>query len=80
MVDDGAGGPPATGTWAGVNTGASRAGLALAAVRVEDTLWPTPVVRVAQQTWRTGAPALTVRGCAGGSRTTGAGLAGIVLS
>ena len=80
VVDDGAGCPPAAGAGAGVNTRPTRAGLGLAAVRVEDALWPTAVVRVALQSWRTGAPALTIPGCAGGSWTTGAGLADIELS
>ena len=77
VVDDRADCPPATGARAGVNTGPARAGLALAAVRVKDALWPAALARVAQQAGGTGAPALTIRGCAGGSWTTGAGLADI---
>ena len=80
VVDDGAGGRPPTGPGTRVDTGRARAGLALAAVRVEDALWPAAAVRVAQQARGTGAPALTIRGCAGGSWTTGARLAGILLS
>ena len=80
VVDDRAVCPPAASARAGIDTGPSRAGLGLAAVRVEDALWPAAVVRVAQQARGTGAPALTIRGCAGGSWTTGAGLAGVVLS
>ena len=80
VVDDLAVRPPATGAGAGVDTGPARAGLAPAAVRVEDALWPTAVVRVAQEPRGTGAQALSTSGGGGGSWTTGAGVTTIVLS
>ena len=80
VVDDGAGGCPATGPRAGVTTGPARAGLAGAAVRVEETLWPAALEGVAMKARAAGTPALALSGGAGGSGATGAGVAGIVLS
>ena len=57
VVDDRADCPPAAGARAGVDTGPSRAGLGLAAVRVEDALWPAALVWVTKETGWAGADA-----------------------
>ena len=80
VVDDRAVCPPAASARAGIDTGPSRAGLGLAAVRVEDALWPAAVLRVAQEARGTGAAADPGLGGGSGSRPTWTRVTDIVLS
>ena len=80
VVDDGAGSSCATRARTRVYTPRSRAGLALAAVRVEDALWPAAVAGVTQQARGTGAAADPGLGGGSGSRPTWTRVTDIVLS